>query len=156
MPICQSPIPSDQVPLDISRMKGIMLNIKFTYLKIAGVTWDFCFSRVIQNILKQQYKCKLHSAKYSNCNIWFNHNTNLIPITGLYKVLAIMTLGIPSDQKGIHVLKPAQAHCSLQNTFAGCLVFVPYVGLSHLFTPPMLVWLTLLMNFYIYTLLMNF
>lgn len=56
-----------------------MFSITFTYLKIADVTWDFCFSRVVQNILKQQYKCKLHSAKYSNHNTQFNHNTNLIP-----------------------------------------------------------------------------
>lgn len=36
----------------------------------------------------------------------------MIPGTGLYN-----TLHIPDDQEGVHGLKPAQAHCSLQITF---------------------------------------
>lgn len=39
-------------------------------------------------------------------------------------------------------MKPAQAHCCLHNDFVSCVVFVLYVGLSLVFTLPMLVWLT--------------
>jgi len=113
-----------------------MSNIKFTYLKIADARCSFCFIRLIQNIQKQPHKRKLHSAKYSNYNIQFNHNTNLILITGFYTVLTVAMLGILSCQEGKRGLKLAQAHYSLQNNFASCLVLVPCVGLSHIFTPP--------------------
>ena len=105
-------------------------------------TQDFWFSRGIQNILKTQYKCRLHLAKYSSCNIHFNHNINVIPITGLYDMVTVMMLGVPSRREGISGLKPAQACCSHQNLFASYIVFILHVGLSRVFNPPLLVWLT--------------
>lgn len=59
----------------------------------------------------------------------------------------ITRLGMPRCQKGICGLKPAQAHFSLLNAFASCLVFMLYDGLNHIFTltsltPPMQVRLT--------------
>lgn len=38
---CQNPILSDQVLLDIPCMKDVIFDIKFTYLKIVDVMWDF-------------------------------------------------------------------------------------------------------------------
>lgn len=38
---CQSPMLSDQVLLAIPHEEGLMFNIKCTYLKIFGITWDF-------------------------------------------------------------------------------------------------------------------
>lgn len=113
----------------IQCVKTVMFKIKFTYLKILDVTWDFWFGRVIQNIRRTQYKSKLHIAKYSSCNIQFNHNTNGILITGLYDVLAVIMLGILSRCEEIHGLKPAQAHCT---SFA-CW-FILFVGLIHVYT----------------------
>lgn len=55
-----------------------------------SITQDFCFSRMIKNILKTQYLCKSHLANDSNCNIKFSHNTNVIPITGIYNILAVL------------------------------------------------------------------
>jgi len=78
---CQSPIHSDQVILGIPCVGHVICNITFTFLKII-VTHDFWFSRVIQNVLKSQYKSKLHLAKHSNCCIQCNHDTNVVPITG--------------------------------------------------------------------------
>lgn len=142
---------SDQVLLDISCMKGIKFNIKSIYLRIAGVTWYFCFSRY------KMYQNNNTNVSYTQQNIAIAiYGSTTIPVgfpLPVYKVLAITTLGIPIRQEGIHGLMPAQAHCSLQNTFASCLVFVPCVGLSHVFTLPLLVWLT---QGDIYTLLMNF
>lgn len=138
---CQNPILCDQVLLNIPHMEGAIFNIKFTYLTILDVTWDFWFFRVIQNILKTQYKCKLHLAKYENCNTQLYHNTSVIPTTDLCNMLTIMMWGGPSCQEGIHGLKPAQVYWSLRNSFVSCLVFILYVRLSHIFTPPMLVWL---------------
>lgn len=77
-----------------------MFNIRFICLKRFDITWDFWFTRMIQNILKSQYKCKLHLAKYSNCSAQFNRNTKVIPITGLYNMLTVTMLGVPSHQEG--------------------------------------------------------
>lgn len=83
---CQSRILSDWVLLDIPCMELVIFNIKFTYLKIVNVTWHLWVSKVIQNIVKTQYKYKFHLEKYSNCNIKFNANTNVIPITIIYSL----------------------------------------------------------------------
>ena len=90
---------------------------------------------MIQNIQKTQQKCKLHLTKYSNCKAQFNHNTAVIPVTCLYNLLTVRTLGVPSHWEGKRGLKPAQAHCCLQNSFVCCLVFVLCVRLSHVFIP---------------------
>lgn len=68
-------------------------------------------------------------------------NTNVIPITVLYNMLTVTTLGVLRCQEGICGLKPAQACCSPQNSFANCSVLALYIGLSQVYTPPMLVWL---------------
>lgn len=115
-----------------------IFNIKFTSLKIVDVTWYFWFNRVIQK--KTQYKCKLHLAKYSNCNIEFSHSTNMIPITDLCNMLSITMLGLLSHQQNICGLEPGQAHCTPQNSVASCLIFIFCVGMGHIFTPPMLIW----------------
>lgn len=63
----------DQVLLDIPCVVVLMFNIKFTYLKIFDITWNFWWSKVIQNILKWLYKCiyQCHthhwSPQYSYC-----------------------------------------------------------------------------------------
>ena len=67
-------------------------------------------------------------------------------------MLAVMTLGVLRCQEGIRGLKPAQACCSSQNSFASCSVLILYIGLSQVYTPPMLIWLT---QIDIHTLLMN-
>lgn len=74
----QGPILSNHVLLDILPMEDVMFSIKFTYLKINDFTQDFQSSRVIQNVLKRQYKC----------------NTDVIPISGLYDMLTVTMLGI--------------------------------------------------------------
>ena len=70
------------------------------------------------------YKYKLHLAKYSNCNTQFRPDTDVIPITSLYNILAVTMLGVPNHREGIHWLKPAQNPCSLWNLFASCWVFI--------------------------------
>ena len=55
----------------------------------------------------------------------FNHNTSMIPITSLYNMFIVTTLGIPGNWEEICGLKPGQARCSLQNAFARCLAFTP-------------------------------
>lgn len=90
----------------------------------------------MQNMLKTQYK--LHFAKYSNFNMKFIHNTNVSRVTGFYEKLPISALGLPSHWENIRWLKPAQAHCPLQNYFASCLIFILYYETSHVSTPPML------------------
>lgn len=52
-------------------------------------------------------------------------------------MLTIMILGIHSCWEGMHGLKPAQAHWFFLNTFASCLGFIIYIGLNHVFTPPL-------------------
>lgn len=53
---CPVSIPSDHVLLDITYMEGVRFNIKVTYLKKIDVTEDFHFRKVIQNMVKIQYK----------------------------------------------------------------------------------------------------
>jgi len=57
-------------------------------------------------------------------------------------MLTITKLGIPSRWEGIHGLKAARVCCSLRIAVVGCLVFMIYIGLSHVFAALMLVWLT--------------
>lgn len=45
-------------------------------------------------------------------------------------------LASPVASEGIHDLMPVQACFSLQNSFVRCLGFLLYVGLSHVFPPP--------------------
>lgn len=109
-------------------------NIEYQiYLKIIGITWDFWFSRVIQVTLKTQHKGKIHLDEYSNCRTSHNPNPNRIPGTGVYNILTITRLGVPHGQEGEHGLQPTQAHCSLRNSLASCVVYVLSVGLSHIF-----------------------
>lgn len=35
-----SPVPSDQVLLDVSYKGGLMFDIKFTYLQVFDIAWD--------------------------------------------------------------------------------------------------------------------
>lgn len=59
------------------------------------------------NILKSQYKCNLHLAKYINCNEQFNHSTSVNPITSLYNMLTITTLAVPrKEYMSLNQLKP--------------------------------------------------
>ena len=102
------------------------------------------------NILKSQYRSKLYLTKCSNCNIQINHNASVI--SSLYDMLTVTLLGIASCHEGISGLKPAQACCTFWNYSSSCSVFTRCVGLSHVFAPPMLVWLT---QGGIHTLLMN-
>lgn len=107
--MCESPTLPDQVLWDTPCMEGVMFNIKFTYLKIIDVTHDSWISKMLQNILKTQQKLKWHLATYRKCNTWFNHNTNAIPITGLYKMLTVTTFVSPVTRKehvGWSQLKP--------------------------------------------------
>lgn len=51
----------------------------------------------------------------------------VIPITSLYILLYMLTmmkLDILNSKDGIYGLRPAQAHCSLQNCFTGQQVFI--------------------------------
>lgn len=89
--MCQSSMYTDQILLDILRVEGMMFNAKFTYLKIYDVTQGFRFRKVIQNILKTQRVHKLRLAEYSNCNIPFNSNTNVIPITDLVSKICLLS-----------------------------------------------------------------
>jgi len=75
-----------------------MFHIKFTYLKTVDVTQYFCFSKVIQNVQKAHYKCKLHLPKQSNCNTLLSHKADVIHITCLLHMLTVTTLGVPSPQ----------------------------------------------------------
>lgn len=109
-------------------------NIEYQiYLKIIGITWDFWFSRVIQVTLKTQHKGKIHLDEYSSCRTSHSPNPNRIPGTGVYNILTITRLGVPHGQEGEHGLQPTQAHCSLRNSLASCVVYVLSVGLSHIF-----------------------
>ena len=114
-----------------------MFYIRLTYFKVI-LDWisDLAEWHKIHRIT--QYKCKLHLAKCicSNCHAQFNHNTNVIPITGLCNMLTIMMLGIPTCQESICRLKAAQVHCSLENSFISCSGLILYVGLSQVFTLP--------------------
>lgn len=90
-----------------------------------------------------QYKRKLNLAQHGkNCIVPFNHNTTMNPVTGLYNMLTATPLGLPSHHEGNHGLKTDQASWPLQNYFASCLFVILPVELSHVFTPPLLVWLT--------------
>lgn len=37
----RSPVLFDQILLDIPHVQGVIFNIRFTHLRIVGVTWDF-------------------------------------------------------------------------------------------------------------------
>lgn len=139
---CQSRILSDLVCLDIPHVECVMFDIKFAYLKIVVVTWDFWFSGVIHLFCSFSIFCKLDLAKYSSCNTWFNHITSVIPVTGISNTLTVVMLGIPRHQEGVCGLKPAWTCCSLQKSYTSCLVFVLNVGLSQLCTSLVLVWQT--------------
>lgn len=59
----------------------------------------------------------MHFTEYRNCTIELNHNTTVILMTGLYNVLTVKILGMPSCREGLCGLKLAQAYCSLQSSF---------------------------------------
>lgn len=99
----------------------------------------FWVRRVKNHILKKQYICKLHLARYSNCDIQFNCNPNVISFMGYCYAHHHDT--ISSFHRGIHGLKPAQACYSIWNSFASCLFFILCVGRSHVFILPVLFWL---------------
>lgn len=94
-----------------STCESVRFNIKFTYLMTVDVSWGFWFIRVIQNMLKTQYKCRLYLAKSSDCSslmvpVW-------LPLL-VSNMFTVTVLGLPSCWEGIHGLKPGQAHCSLK------------------------------------------
>lgn len=84
-----------------------MFRMKFAYLNTADVTRDFWFGGVIHLYCGFSTFCKLNLAKYMNFSRQFNHNTNMIPITGLSNTLAVLMLGAPGCQEGVCGLKPA-------------------------------------------------
>lgn len=119
----------DQALGDIPWMEGVMLSTKFT--------WRWLMSHGVSD-LKQykvywKHKCKLHFAKYSNCNTQFNLT---IPVWFPLLVPTVSSLTPPKvSPEGIGGLMPAQARCSLRNSSGS------YLGLIlHVFVLPVLVW----------------
>lgn len=106
-----------------------MLNIKCTYWKICDVTQNSDLEEWYGNVLKSLCKHKIAIANT------FGSLYNLC-------VLIVMTLCIHSHWGGIHGLKTAQAHCSLQNYFDISLVFISVLGWAMYSLPPGLVWQT--------------
>lgn len=131
---------SDQVFLVAPHAEDILFNIKFTYVKIFDVIQDFYLVEWYSNIQKSQYKCKLYLAKYSNYNIQVNHNTNSLLLVS--RICSLSRWWPSRHQDAIYGSKPAQAYCCLWNSFVSCSVFILCVGLSQIFPPHMLVWLT--------------
>lgn len=109
---CQSPVLPDQIVLDILCLEDAIFDTRFTCLKIADVTQDFWFSRVIWNLLKAQYKYKLANvswrlAELQYASIWVEGKESLLF---------------------------SQKFC--------CLAFILCGGLTHVFTCLTLVWLS--------------
>lgn len=67
------------------------------------------------------------------------HSSITIPMWSPLLVFIICSLtwhsSIPGCWEGIHVLKPAQARCSLWNCFISCSGLILCVGLRHVFAP---------------------
>lgn len=61
----------------------------------------------------------------------------MIPTADLCNMPAGMTTGIPDHQGGESGLKPSQTHCTPQNYFSGCLVYLLCFGLNYRFTLPL-------------------
>lgn len=80
----------------------------------------------------QQYNEITTQTQNNDCNVQLNHNSDMIPITGLCK-LTITVLGVLSPWEGIRESKPAQIYCSLQTSF--CWFFSVFMratyALSH-------------------------
>lgn len=90
-------------------------------------------------MLKSQLKCKLHLAKYGNCNIQFEHNNNVISVSGLYNMLTTVILDVPSLQEGTHKWKPVPFFEILLSVVS---VLLLCVGLRRVLTPLMLIQVT--------------
>ena len=75
----------------------------------------FWFNRVIQQRVEITMR-----TQYSNCNTQLDHNTNKLPITSWRQLKPVALFGVH---------------------FVGWLIFRLFVGLSHKYTLPMLVWL---------------
>lgn len=98
---------------------------------------------MIQNKLYNTTKYKSQLAKHSKCSAQFNHGIIVIAIPSGCDMLTVTILGVISWQEVIHGLKPAQASCSLRNSFTSCFVFSTlYWAESQVRSPSFLAWLT--------------
>lgn len=117
---------SDHTLLRILYREGLMSNVLICrYLHCT----EFWFSRVVQPHTEITTQ-----AQYINCNIQLDHNRNTIAIIGLHMLTTTALGGVPSCEEGIHALKPAQAHCSFQNSSCWSLGFYTSIRLSYIYT----------------------
>lgn len=78
IPGWQSPILSDQIILDIPYMESAMFNIKFMYLMLCGI---FDIAEWHIKCWNHNTNARLHLAKHSYYNTWFNHKPHMISNT---------------------------------------------------------------------------
>lgn len=90
-------------------------------------------------MLKAQHKRKSHLAEYSNFNTQLNRNTNVILIAKLYDMLTIATL---SGTRKEYVGLSSSSLLLSSKLFLSVVQQLYSVRLSHVYTPPILVWLT--------------
>ena len=127
---CQSPILSDQVLLDILHEESLMFNIKYTYLKIFDITWDFDLTKWYSNMLKSQHKRNIVIAIYGWVTIqtWF---PLLVPICSpsWHRVSPV----VGKEYVGKSQLKPVSL---FKVPLINCPVFILYVGVIHVYISP--------------------
>lgn len=82
----------------------------------------------------------LHCAEYNTCNIYSEHDANVIPIACL--CMHTITVLFLHYQEGICSLKPELVCCSFQSSFSWCSTFILHLGLRHIYTSHLLICLT--------------
>lgn len=115
-----------------STCEGVMLNIKFTYLT-ADVSRGFWFFRVIQNMLKTQYKCRLYLANPAIAI----HSSVIVPV---WLPLLVSTCSLsqcwPCQLLGRHTWVEARSSPVLSEVFLVVVwLLILYVGMSYIPCP---------------------
>lgn len=107
-------------------------NIKFTFFGIFGVTWDFDLAGRYSHILKSQHKHNTAIAVYS----WIQMQT--------WCLLLVYTLNCHSacclQSLGRNMQIEASVGPLFSSKFYLLIVWFLYFGLSHVYAPPILVW----------------
>lgn len=128
---CPSPVCSDQALVDRYSTWG-GFNIKFTFFGIFGVTWDFDLAGRYSHILKSQHKHNTAIAVYS----WIQMQT--------WCLLLVYTLNCHGacclQSLGRNMQIEASVGPLFSSKFYLLIVCFLYFGLSHVYAPPILVW----------------
>lgn len=94
------------------------------------IAQEFDLAEWYSHILKSQHKHNISIVIYS----WITTETQFPLLVSIYMLTTTALGGVPSCEEGIHALKPAQAHCSFQNSSCWSLGFYTSIRLSYIYT----------------------